>query len=156
MVRQDQYFKALLSHTGIKWNDHMSHRDEKWDGQEKQRTEWRVRNGRKQSVSYWEEYFRGVNGAELHSSSTLNLLLCLTLCMQRMKLWRQRRQQVGESMRQDSWQNNIKLNAGTMHSHVAARAVFALEDKKVNEPNNRQNRLPCQSYNHRSLTESRI
>lgn len=52
------------------------------------------------------------------------------------------KERVGESMRQDSWQNNAKLNAETMHSHAA---VFTSGDKKVNEPNNRQNYLPCQA-----------
>lgn len=59
MERLEQYFKALLSQTGMKWNDHMPHRDEKDEMDrrtEEQSGEW---GQRKQSVSYWEEYFRG-------------------------------------------------------------------------------------------------
>lgn len=55
----------------------------------------------------------GVNGAELHSSSSLNLPLCLILCMQRMELERQKRERVEESMRR---RNNAKCKAETQHS----------------------------------------
>lgn len=44
-------------------------------------------------------------------------------------------ERAGEPMRQDSGENNAKLNAGTMNSHAAVCAVFASEDKNGNEPN---------------------
>lgn len=98
MGGQHQCFKAPLSLPGMKWNDHMSHRDEKWEGEDRQwETEQRVGRERKQSVSFLEEYFRGVNGAELHSSSSLNLPRCLILCMQSMKPRRQRKQRAEET-----------------------------------------------------------
>lgn len=82
------------------------HRNEKWEGGDKENE--KQHGERKQSVSFWEEYFRVVNGAELYSSSSLNLLQCLILRMQSMKPRRQRKQKgrlEKKSFRPKQWDN---------------------------------------------------
>lgn len=147
MERLDQYLKALLSRPGMKWNDHMSHRDEKWDGQkwgteseDWEKTECVVLSGIFQGGKWSRTPF------QLHSPR-------LTLCMQRMKLWRQTRRRVGASKRQDSLENKASLYS--MWRPWIHMQLF----NEGNEPN-RQNHLHVRHqdlfYNHSLLTQSRI